>query len=155
MVFDLALGNVLKTYSRYPLGALFRVLPHGAAQLSLDEIVALNKRIYGEFDLDYPHPGPDDGHPAGIHDKYAATAKVCQTTVVEGVTQAGTHYPLRSTTRSQSVKSKRTAGQKVWDTIDIIPDRLKAITAVIVALTALATAIIGFRTLFKKTPPQE
>ena len=77
------------------------------------------------------------------------------TTVVEGVTQDGTHYPLRSTTRSQSVKIKRTAGQKVWDTIDIIPDRLKAITAVIVALTALATAIIGFRKLFKKTPPQE
>jgi len=74
------------------------------------------------------------------------------TTVVEGVTQDGTHYPLRSTTRSQSVKIKRTAGQKVWDMIDIIPDRLKAITAVVVALTALATAIIALRKLFKKTP---
>ena len=74
------------------------------------------------------------------------------TTVVEGVTQDGTHYPLRSTTRSQSVKIERTMGQKIWDAIDIIPDRLKAITAVIVALTALVTAIIALRKLFKKSP---
>ena len=81
------------------------------------------------------------------------------TTVVEGVTQDGTHYPLRSTTRSQSVKIERTLGQKVWDAVDIIPDRLKAITAVIVALTALVTAIIALRKLFRKspegTPPRE
>jgi len=81
------------------------------------------------------------------------------TTVVEGVTQDGTHYPLRSTTRSQSVKIERTIGQKIWDAIDIIPDRLKAITALIVALTALVTAIIALRKLFKKspggTPPKE
>ena len=70
---DLALGNVLQSYTTYPHGIVFRVLPHGATQLSLDEIVALNKELYAAFDLDYPHPGPDDGHPVGIHDKYAAT----------------------------------------------------------------------------------
>jgi len=74
------------------------------------------------------------------------------TTVVEGVTQDGTHYPLRSTTRIQSVKIERTMGQKIWDAIDIIPDRLKAITAVIVALTALLAAVIALRKLFRKTP---
>ena len=79
------------------------------------------------------------------------------TTVVEGVTQDGKHYPLRSTTRSQSVKIERTVWQKIWDAVDIIPDRLKAITAVVVALTALVTAIIALRKAFgrhrKKTPP--
>jgi hypothetical protein len=81
------------------------------------------------------------------------------TTVVEGVTQDGKHYPLRSTTRSQSVKIERTVWQKIWDTIDIIPDRLKAITAVIVALTALVTAVIALRKVFGKpreeTPPKD
>ena len=70
---DLTLGNVLTSYTTYPHGTVFRVLPHGSAQLSLDDIVALNKDLFAAFDLDYPLPGPDDGHPAGIHDKYAAT----------------------------------------------------------------------------------
>jgi hypothetical protein len=72
------------------------------------------------------------------------------TTVVEGVTQDGTHFALRSTTRSQSVTVERTLWQKIWDAIDAMPGLLKAITAVVVALTALVAAIVGLRKAFGK-----
>ena len=70
---DLFEANILKEYTTYPHGVLLRVLPRGAAQLSIDNIVLLNKEIYAAFDLDYPHPGQDDGYPTGIHQRYAAT----------------------------------------------------------------------------------
>lgn len=73
LVVDQFEGNILKEYASYPHAMLLRVLPRGAKQLTLDEIVALNHELYGAFDLDYPHPGPDDGYPAGIHQRYAST----------------------------------------------------------------------------------
>jgi hypothetical protein len=70
---DLLAGNIVKGYTTYPHGVVLRVLPHGAAQLSLDEIIALNHEAFSQFDLDYPRPGPDDGFPTGMHRRYAST----------------------------------------------------------------------------------
>jgi len=70
---EFALGNVLRAFTTYPSGTVFRVLPRGAPQLPLDDIIALNKRLYAKFDLDEPNPGPDDGYPTGVYHRYAKT----------------------------------------------------------------------------------
>ena len=70
---DLLEANILKEYTTYPHGVVFRVLPRGVAQLSIDQIMDLNKELFAAFDLGYPAPGQDDGYPTGIHQRYAAT----------------------------------------------------------------------------------
>ena len=70
---DIRLGHILSSFTTYPHGTVFRVLPPGSRQLSLDAILALNKQLYGGFDFDYPRPGADDGFPTGVHARYAHT----------------------------------------------------------------------------------
>jgi hypothetical protein len=70
---DVRMGNILSAFKTYPHGTVFRVLPDGAKQLSLDEILALNKQLYAAFDLDYPRPRRMDGYPTGVHGRYAST----------------------------------------------------------------------------------
>ncbi|HTR49888.1 MAG TPA: DUF2723 domain-containing protein [Kofleriaceae bacterium] len=65
--------EVLQAFPSYPYGTLMRVLPRSSAPPSLDEVVAINRDLYGKLELDYPRPGPDDEWPATIHVRYAYT----------------------------------------------------------------------------------
>ncbi|MBL9019498.1 MAG: DUF2723 domain-containing protein [Myxococcales bacterium] len=70
---DVQLDNVRQALRTYPHGTVFRVVPEGERSPTLDEVVALNQRLYAGFDLDYPRPGWDDGYPTGVHGRYAQT----------------------------------------------------------------------------------
>lgn len=70
---DIRLGHILSSFTTYPHGTVFRVLPPGAHQLPLDAILSLNKELFAGFDLDYPRPGLEDGFPSGVHGRYAQT----------------------------------------------------------------------------------
>ncbi len=61
----------LDPLARYPHGVLMRVLPRGEALPSLEHIVALNRELFGRFDLAYPLPGPDDETATWMHQNYA------------------------------------------------------------------------------------
>jgi hypothetical protein len=63
----------LKGHPNHPYGPVVRVLPSGAQAPSLVDVVALNQRLYGAFNLDEPQPGPDDEFATHFHDRYAAT----------------------------------------------------------------------------------
>lgn len=65
--------GVLRDLPAYPYGIVLRVLPKGAALPSLDEVVALNQRLYGRFDLSAPKPGPDDELAVDVAARYAVT----------------------------------------------------------------------------------
>jgi hypothetical protein len=57
----------------YPYSILIRLLPRHESPPSLQEVVDLNRRLYAEFDLDYPHPRRGDDYAAVAHKRYAAT----------------------------------------------------------------------------------
>jgi hypothetical protein len=76
MFVDRSLSNVLSTLQSYPYGTLFRVLPRGQPNLSIDDIAAANRDWFAGLDLDYPRPGPDDEYPTEIHHGYANTWKI-------------------------------------------------------------------------------
>ena len=57
----------------YPFGTLIRILAPGEHPPPLQEVVALNRRIYESFDLAYPRPGADDDYAAIAHKRYRAT----------------------------------------------------------------------------------
>jgi hypothetical protein len=82
---DRSLGNVLKALPSFPLGTLFRVLPHGQPRPPLDEVAAANRDWFASLDLDYPRPGPDDEYPTLIHEAYAATWQI----IADGYTSLG------------------------------------------------------------------
>jgi len=73
---DRTLSNVLAALPSYPYGTLFRVLPRGQPNLSIDEIAANNRDWFKSLDLNYPRPGPDDDYPTLIHNGYANTWKI-------------------------------------------------------------------------------
>jgi hypothetical protein len=57
----------------YAYGVVVRVLPRGTPVPPIGEIAELNRRLYADFDLDYPHPGLDDDYASLAHKRYAAT----------------------------------------------------------------------------------
>ena len=57
----------------YPHGALVRVLPPGTRPPPVAEVLALNQRLFKQFDLDYPTPGSDDDHATVTHMRYSTT----------------------------------------------------------------------------------
>lgn len=65
--------NILENFPSYPYGLLIRALPKGSPQPSLDEVIAINKSLYGRFDLSDPRPGPDDELASEYHRRYAQT----------------------------------------------------------------------------------
>jgi len=73
---DRTLSNVLAALPSYPYGTLFRVLPRGQPNLSIDDIAAKNRDWFKFLDLNYPRPGPDDDYPTLIHHGYANTWKI-------------------------------------------------------------------------------
>lgn len=73
LLVDIFQQSVHGRYATYPHGMLFHVVPPGQSQLSLDQMIALNERLFAAFDLAYPKPGPHDGYPTAIHRGYAWT----------------------------------------------------------------------------------
>ena len=71
MFVDAHQRNVLAAMPSYPHGPLFRVLPRGAPVPPIEEIMAINNRIFDGLDLRYPHPSASDGWAALVHDMYA------------------------------------------------------------------------------------
>lgn len=65
--------DVIDAYPTYPWGALLRVLPRGSALPSAREMYELNDRLFGQFNLAYATPGPDDEFATEAHRRYAAT----------------------------------------------------------------------------------
>jgi hypothetical protein len=71
-------------------------------------------------------------------------------TVVEGCTAENQCYPLRSTTQNYPVEVQVGWQGQVQDVLRATPDWLKLVTAVLVALAALISAIFGLRNAFRK-----
>jgi len=70
---DPSMTEILRRFPSYPHGLHVRVLPLGAKPPSLDEVVAINKELYGRFELGYAPPERDDDFPAQMHYRYAKT----------------------------------------------------------------------------------
>ena len=62
---------IAKLYPTYPFGLLFRVLPKGSAMPSIEEVFAINKQLFGRFDLAYPRPDNDGEIATKFHTLYA------------------------------------------------------------------------------------
>jgi hypothetical protein len=69
---DGGLVGILGRFQHYPFGILYRVLPRGTAPPPPGEVAVINRELYRAFDLDYPHPGRDDGFAAVAHRRYTA-----------------------------------------------------------------------------------
>jgi hypothetical protein len=65
--------RVFASFVTYPLGVVFRVLPPGAPQRSIDDIVRDNEAAFARFDLGYPRPGADDGYATVAQLRYVET----------------------------------------------------------------------------------
>lgn len=70
---DPELTELLSGFASYPHGVVRRVLPHGAAPPAASEVAAINRDLYGAFDLDYARPGLDDEYAAIAHHRYASS----------------------------------------------------------------------------------
>ena len=75
-------ANIAKAFPVYPYGPVFRVLPKGAPVPSIDELFALNKKLYEAMYFDYPRPSVGDDLAAQAHQQYAATWRA----LAEGLT---------------------------------------------------------------------
>jgi uncharacterized membrane protein YgdD (TMEM256/DUF423 family) len=84
---DRAQQDVIASSPSYPYGTLFEVLPAGHAPPTLDEVFALNKEIYGRYDLDYPKPGSEDEFATVVQLRYVAT----WVTLAQALDAAGKH----------------------------------------------------------------
>ena len=66
---------VITAFPSYRFGVFVRVLPPGSQVPSLDEVVAINRGLFENYDLDYPPPGPDDEIATIVHVRYAGVWK--------------------------------------------------------------------------------
>jgi hypothetical protein len=71
VMIDRSNAAIAAAFPTYPWGTQFRVQPIGSKRLSLDEIIEVNRKIYGAYDLAYPKPGLDDAFATGQHNEYA------------------------------------------------------------------------------------
>ena len=62
--------DILTVYPSYPYGTLMRVLPPGTQVPSLDELTALNTKVYDAFVIDYPIPSRSDDYAAFAQLRY-------------------------------------------------------------------------------------
>ena len=63
--------DVLTVYPSYPYGTLMRVLPPGTALPSLDEMTAINTKVYEAFVIDYSIPSTSDDFASFAQRRYA------------------------------------------------------------------------------------
>jgi hypothetical protein len=73
LLIDRNYGPIAVAFPGYPYGMLIRILPEGSPVPSVAEVVAMNKTVYEQLDLDYPPPHRDDDWPAVVHADYART----------------------------------------------------------------------------------
>jgi hypothetical protein len=71
-------------------------------------------------------------------------------TVVEGCSAEGVCYPLRSTSHNYEVDVRVGFTGQVQDFLGTLPNWLKLISAVLVALAGLVAAVFGLRNAFRK-----
>ena len=71
--------DVVAAFPSYRIGILVRLLPHGSAVPSLDDVLAANLAWRDSLELGYDRPGPDDEWPTVVHRRYARTWQVLAT----------------------------------------------------------------------------
>ncbi len=70
--YQAAIGT---SFTVWPYGLLYRVLPRGAPSPTISEVFAINKELYDRYEFDYEFPSVDDDVPAQYHALYAKTWK--------------------------------------------------------------------------------
>jgi hypothetical protein len=63
-------SNIAQAFPTYPYGILFRVLPKGSQPPPIEEVFAMNRDLFENFDLSYPVPGFDDEYATDLHQQY-------------------------------------------------------------------------------------
>ncbi len=66
---DILFGTVLETFPSYPYGEVFRIAAPSDPPPSLDDIIAQNRALLAQFEIDEPVPGPRDGYPTIAHNR--------------------------------------------------------------------------------------
>jgi hypothetical protein len=64
---------ILAAFPHYPLGLYDRVLPRGSPTPHVGDVIAMNRDIFGRFDLDEPTPSRADDFASIAHLRYALT----------------------------------------------------------------------------------
>jgi hypothetical protein len=82
MFVDRFQKHVLEAFPSYPFGILFRVLPKGSERPPIREVFALNRDLYGKFELGYPNPPGDAPWPAAVHQRLAAPWQIIHDALV-------------------------------------------------------------------------
>ncbi len=77
-------AGIATSFTVSPYGLLYRVLPRGAPQPTIQEIFATNQKLYERYEFGYEFPSVADIMPAQFHVHYATTWKV----IAEGLERA-------------------------------------------------------------------
>jgi hypothetical protein len=64
-------ATIVEHLPTYPYGTVFRVLPAGTPRPSIEEVFAIEQRVFADFDLDYAPPGLHDEFATRAHEDYA------------------------------------------------------------------------------------
>jgi hypothetical protein len=64
-------SNIAKALPTYPYGVLFRVVRRGEPLPPVEQVFAINRVLFENFDLAYEPPGLDDEYATNIHKEYA------------------------------------------------------------------------------------
>lgn len=83
-------SNIAAAFPTYPYGVLFRVLPRGHAPPPIEEVFALNRSLFENFDLSYPVPGLVDDHATDLHQHYERVWRI----IAQGLEVAGRREEL-------------------------------------------------------------
>ncbi len=78
-------ASIAAEFPTYPYGLVFRVVPPGQQSPSIEEVFALNKRLFEAYELDYPIPGSDAEFATELHLQYARTWRM----IAKGLAAAG------------------------------------------------------------------
>ena len=141
-----------------PVAKTVGQLPGSATQYDLPVGRFMTAELYGEgFDIDPKGPQSKEVSAQSVTTwewKLTAREEGLRTLVlktsVDAIGGDGKRVVLRSSTKDQGVHVKVGTWDHLWAVLTRLPDWLKAITAVVTALGALATAVLAFRAVFKK-----
>jgi hypothetical protein len=82
---SITMTKILESHPVYPYGLVFRVLPATSESPSIEQVIAINTKLFAGFTLDYATPTRAAEHAAFIHDGYAATWRM----IAEAAAQSG------------------------------------------------------------------
>ncbi len=72
LFIDWYMSNIATSLPTYPYGLVLRVLSRGAVPPPIEDVVAINKELYGKFTFDYQLPAADDTvYASHLHERYA------------------------------------------------------------------------------------